>query len=475
MTQEKPTDVEDKIPSNVIYRGDCIYMGEHKDLFPDNSVDLIYLDPPFSSDRNYAANYKDDSGVVASFKDTWRGNNDGYIEYMEPRLIQLHRVLKSTGSIYYHCDYHVNYLVRDLLNKIFGEKNFRNEIIWYYTAGARGKKMWARKHDTIYFYTKTNKYTFNWEDVAEPFESGMTKWRYKRGGQKGKEMPIGKVPADVFQIQIINPMSNERVGYPTQKPVKLLERIILASSNPGDVVLDPFCGSGTTLVASISYIDGFGYMDRNFIGIDINPAACDVAVNRLRDENFNISRNDIVNLIEGEGISDNVGGDQRELSYMRWLANHDPFQFQEICCNKLGGKSSISKSDDHGIDGSDGNGDPIQVKGSDKVGRSKIQSFKGALDEFNKEKGTFIAFSFVNSAYEYVAKIKREHGVDITLMCVQDLPRVMLHGRKQKSLIDFNVDKSEKCKNSEGRLHKVKFQKRQRSLFDCNVVGGITA
>ncbi|MDR0561367.1 MAG: site-specific DNA-methyltransferase, partial [Spirochaetaceae bacterium] len=257
---------------------------------PAESVDLIYLDPPFNSNRSYNLLYKNTTGLpipeqIEAFCDTWEMDcektelaeripklmrdygirNDAvqfwhyltlslkesnprllaYLIYMTVRLIEMPRILKPSGSIYLHCDPTSSHYLKIVLDNIFGFKNFVNEIIWYYKNASRGKKKLAKSHDVILWYSKTDTYQFNVEALLVPFESGMTEWRYKRGGQKDKPMPAGKIPDDVITLPSLNTMSKERLGYPTQKPLALLERIIQASSKEEDTVFDPFCGCGT--------------------------------------------------------------------------------------------------------------------------------------------------------------------------------------------------------------------------------------
>jgi len=284
-----------------------LFYGENLEILrkfiPDNSVDLIYIDPPFHSKRNY---YLLENQV---FTDIWKWNNISEIEFLEIlenknisnktknllknfenfleknnlfaylvnltlRISKMYRILKDSGSFYLHCDSSASHYLKLILDSIFGNQNFQNEIIWYYSAGVRGKKRWAKKHDTIFFYSKSQKWTFNWKNILEPFESKMTQWRYSQGKQQRKEIPQGKIPADVFEIQILNTMAKERNGYPTQKPEMLLEKIIKASSNEGETILDAYCGSGTTLVVAAK-------LNRNFIGIDNSETAIHVSQKRL--------------------------------------------------------------------------------------------------------------------------------------------------------------------------------------------------
>ena len=197
-----------------------------------------------------------------------------YLIYMAVRLIEMHRVLKPMGSVYLHCDPTASHYLKLLMDTIFGHKHFRNEIAWYYKNASRGKKRFASAHDVILWYSKSEQYTFNREEVLVPFESGMTEWRYSKGGQAGKPKPRGKTPDDVVDMPSLNAMSRERTGYPTQKPLSLLQLIVRASSSKGDMVLDPFCGCATTCVAA----EG---LDREWIGIDVSRKAYDLVKMRL--------------------------------------------------------------------------------------------------------------------------------------------------------------------------------------------------
>ena len=204
-----------------------------------NKIKLIYIDPPFATRQEFRG-----SQDQKAYQDKIAGAK--FLEFLRKRLIFLCEILADDGSIYVHLDWRKAPHIRLIMDEIFGEENFRNDIIWSYTAGGRSKEYWARKHENILFYVKSPNYIFNWDKVLIPYRSGMAEWAYTKGHMKGKEKPKGKVPEDVFEIEIINTMSKERVEFPTQKPEALLERIIKASSNEGDIVLDAFAGSGTT-------------------------------------------------------------------------------------------------------------------------------------------------------------------------------------------------------------------------------------
>ncbi len=266
--------------------GDCLEV--LKGLAP-ASVDLIYLDPPFFSKRNYQVVWGDE-GEIRSFQDRWAGGLDQYLAWLKERVQELHRLLKPTGSIFLHCDWHANAYIRvAILDKIFGEANFKNEIVWCYTAPANVQKRFPQKHDTIFFYAKSKQSYFSAKRIKIPYSS-ETVARTRRGAglmglkvkgeaeerHKSRLAREGKVPEDywldIFRLQ---GNSRERIGYPTQKPEALLERIILCASKEGDLVLDPFVGGGTTVVVAER-------LNRQWLGIDQSSTAIKVSELRLR-------------------------------------------------------------------------------------------------------------------------------------------------------------------------------------------------
>lgn len=252
------------IHTNIVYCGDC------KDIIPEEipeeSIDLIYIDPPFFSGVNYEKIWKNGAEDKA-YQKYWTEGINGFIRYMEGRLSLYKDVLKPTGSIYLHCDWHANAHLRLLMDRIFGEKNFRNEIIWCYAGGGITKRFFKRKHDIIYFYSKSNEYNFN--SIVKREKGGF----YKKGVEI-KNPPVFEDWWSDIPARGTATHSKEWLGYPTQKPEKLLERIILASSNKGDTVLDPMIGGGTTLAVAKK-------LKRNFIGMDVSPIACEKALTRL--------------------------------------------------------------------------------------------------------------------------------------------------------------------------------------------------
>ena len=214
-----------------------------------NSIDLIYCDILYNTGRNFK-DYNDNLGTPQQA-----------MEWYKPRLIEMKRVLKDNGSIYIQCDYRLVHYLKVEMDNIFGINNFINEIIWKYGLGGSGKKSFSKKHDNILFYSKSNDYIFNIQ-----YEEATSN---KLKGCKKKM-------TDVWSIANINNMAKERVGYDTQKPKELLQRIIKASSNKNDVVADFFCGSGTSLVVAKE-------LGRQYIGCDINPRAVEITNKRLED------------------------------------------------------------------------------------------------------------------------------------------------------------------------------------------------
>ena len=447
--------------TNAIYEGDNL---EIMSKFPSKSVDLIYADPPFYTNRRFEIIWNDGAEKRA-FEDRWAGGIEHYTSWMEPRIRECYRLLKEGGTLYLHCDDHASSHLRLLLDKIFGENSFVNEIVWFRQSGAhtdtkQGSRHFGRAHDNILLYSKGDPKTWNeeFQEYSEDYVKNFYRYvepttgrryqldnltgpggeakgnpyyevmgvkrywryskekmqelinegrivqtkpgtvpRYKRYLDEGKGVPIMDVWTDISSIQS---QSKERLGYPTQKPVALLERIISVSSNKGDIILDPFCGCGTALVASQR-------LGRKWIGIDISPTACKLMSKRLKKE-FKISPM----LIRGDV----------DLKYVKKLA---PFEFQNwVIVDKFLGNVSSRKSGDMGVDGLTAPLDgslPIQVKQSEDVGRNVIDNFETAMRRMNRKKGYIVAFSFGKGAIEEVARVKNQEGLEIVLRTVQDL------------------------------------------------------
>ena len=304
---------------NPNFKNRTLFHGDNLDFMRainSDCIDLIATDPPFNKSRDFHAT-PDSLAKGASFQDRWSWEKDvhqewidmltddhpalmeaiksaihahsegmgAYMCFMSIRLLAMHRILKPSGSIYLHCDPTASHYLKAVMDAIFGQKNFRNEIIWCYRGAGYPKNDFGRRHDIIFRYSSTENYTFNKNEVRMPYaKATIARFKHKIGnvrdnkdyGQQ-KLHERGRCPDDWWEIQPIAPSSKERMGYPTQKPLKLLERIIKASSKEGDLVLDPFAGCATTCVVAER-------LNRQWIGIDIWEKAHEVVIQRLHDE-----------------------------------------------------------------------------------------------------------------------------------------------------------------------------------------------
>ena len=457
-----------------------LYFGDNLDILrdkiTDNSVDLIYLDPPFQSGKNYNQIFQSKQGEVTgataqiqAFKDTWywgveaEKNYEGlitgqitkekpnqklidlmksmrsylgevpmmaYLSMMSPRLLEMKRVLKNTGSIYLHCDPTASHYLKLLMDAVFGTANFRNEIIWCYSTSGRGKREFSKKHDTIFFYSKTDKYFWNDKEARIPYSDSYIQSHFKDRDEKGKVCrkrydagkwrtyypEDGMIQNDWWEIPYVNSMTSERVGYPTQKPEKLLERIIKTSSQKGDLVLDPFCGCGTSVAVSQK-------TGRRWVGVDITYLAIDVISKRLEANNY----------IKGKAFI--VEGEPKDVFSAQKLARQAPFQFEVWSISKMDATPSPRKTGDEGVDGiinfvdyskkdKAGKG-IIQVKGGQHINPSMVRDLKGTLKSQNADFGILVMLK--EPTRGMIAEATKEGSFDFQLMPeskVQKIPRI---------------------------------------------------
>jgi len=463
------------------------------------SIDLVYLDPPFFSNRNYEVIWGD-AGEIRSFQDRWSGGIEHYIAWLKERVVEMHRLLKSTGSLFLHCDWHANAEIKVLvLNKIFGENNFRGEIIWQrVNAHGDAKKKLAVLTDTIWYFSKAEKFLYNpiytghseeyktsfykyddndgkgvyrLNDMSSPnprpnmmyewlgFPCPAKGWRYqketmqklhdegkiyypktkdgtldyrkrpalKRYLDEQKGTLLGNIWTDIQNVQA---HAKERIGYPTQKPEALLERIINMACNEGDTVLDPFLGGGTTVAVA-------DRLKRQWLGIDQSVQAIKVSEMRLQKQRDLFSSPFVVQLHKY---------DYDTLRYS------DAFEFESWIIQQYGGSPNVKQRSDLGLDGRTRDGLPIQVKRSDNVGRNVVDNFKSACERFDKTLflknqanatpvGILIAFSFGKGAIQEVARLKNHENLLIELVTVEDLVPLAKKPKLTVKFTDLGLDR----------------------------------
>lgn len=413
---------------NQLYYGDNLTV--LRESVATESVDLIYLDPPFNSQATYNLLFKSPAGVgsqaqIEAFEDTWHwgheaeeafdqvmrsgntdaadmlramrsflGDNDmmAYLAMMTPRMIELRRALKLTGNLFLHCDPKASHYLKILLDAVFGKNHYKNEIIWCYRKWSVAAGQFVRNHDVIHFVSKEregNKFNVLY---AEPSKGTMKRWKGQKqqaifdgGVRKATSLEDEKAQSampDWWEISIINPNAAERLGYPTQKPLALLERIILAGSDEGDVVLDPFCGCGTTIHAAQK-------TKRNWIGIDITHLAISLIERRLKDA--------------FPRISFEVHGTPKDIDGARDLALRDKYQFQWWAVSLVDAQpfAGKKKGADSGIDGliyfrSDTKTTEraiVSVKGGDHVGVTMVRELKAVMQRETAPIGVFLTLA----------------------------------------------------------------------------------
>ena len=455
------------------------------------TVDLIYLDPPFFSNRNYEVIWGD-AGEVRSFQDRWAGGIDHYIAWLKERVIEMHRVLKPAGSIFLHCDWHADAYIRvEILDRIFGMNRLINQFVWKRSSNRSSISKAARKnYDTVFFYSKSDRYTFNLhfmelsrvskdlyknEDekgfyqtvplLASGIRNGETGkvWRNVDPNKQGKEgmhwittpdkldeyekeglvyfpkngttprlkyyleqspgAPLSEIWDDIRLVQ-----GKEVIGYPTQKPFALLERIIKMASNEGDLVLDPFTGGGTTIAVADK-------LNRKWIGIDQSVQAVKVTELRLHQQTDLFT-----------GLYANSYTLQLHKYDYDTLRSKDAFEFENWIIGQFGGTGNARQRGDSGLDGRMPDNTPVQVKRSENVGRNVVDNFKSAVERYDKKlfekniaagtpAGYIIAFSFGKGAVQEVARLKNRDGIIIELVPVNTIIPV---SRKPAIRIEVN-------------------------------------
>lgn len=423
-----------------------LYYGDNLDVLrrhvKDESVDLVYLDPPFQSGKNYNVLFKEHGkrakAQIKAFEDTWQWDEvaaesydmvvrEGgtaadameafrrylgtstmlaYLSMMAPRLLELHRVLRPTGSIYLHCDPTASHYLKMLMDAVFGTKCFQNEIIWYYKGAGVSPSRWGRRHDVLLWYSKGQDPYFDPDPVRDEYaESTKQRFSHHIGNVRGdhdfgvQELnPKGKHPDDVWQLPILAPSARERLGYPTQKPETLLERILLSSSREGDLVLDPFCGCGTTVAVAQR-------LGRRWIGIDITHLAIGLIKHRLQGQFGSDSVQEMYRVV----------GEPTDLEGARTLAEEDRHQFEHWALGLVGArKSAKGKGADRGIDGlltfqEGGAGSPHRkVVLSVKSGRVSVPYVRDLSGVVEREKQSGAVMGWLITLQEPTRAMRRE-------------------------------------------------------------------
>ncbi|TAG87583.1 MAG: hypothetical protein EAZ20_10300 [Bacteroidetes bacterium] len=500
---------------NKLVLGDCLEAFKKIDS---ETIDLVYIDPPFFSNRTYEVIWGD-KGEIRSFEDRFSGGVDHYISWLKERIKEIYRVLKPTGSIFVHCDWHANAYIRvHILDKLFGVSNFRGEIIWQrHNAHNDAKKKLAVLKDTIWYYSKSDKMTYKpiFTQLSENYKANFYKYRDEKGiyrlgdlskpdskGYKydykgygypanGWRCPIetmqkldeakmlyfpknktgrialkryldtsnGTLLGDIWidkdiqemteqefnlafnreeigdiweDIQNIQGASKEKIGYPTQKPEKLLERIILMASNEGDTILDCFMGGGTTIAVADK-------LNRNWIGIDQSVQAVKVTEFRLNAQQGLFSKPFTVQLHKYDYDT---------------LRFKDAFDFETWIIEQFDGIPNTKKRGDFGLDGITKNNQPIQVKRSDNIGRNVVDNFLSATQRYdkmgyekniaeNKPIGFIIAFSFGKGAIQEVGRLKNESNILIELILVENIVPIAKKPRLQVDIKDLGISKKD--------------------------------
>ncbi len=500
---------------NKLILGDCL---EVLKTIKSETIDLIYIDPPFFSNRTYEVVWGD-KGEIRSFEDRWSGGVDQYIDWLKKRVQEIHRILKSTGSIFIHCDWHADAYIRVyILDKLFGINNFRGDIVWQRTnAHNDAKKKLSVITDTIYYYSKTTDITYNpifipyskeykenfyryrdekgifsSDNLANPqaggyiydykgFSPPATGWRCplvtmekldandllifpknKNGririkryldNEKGslsanlwiernfQELTdeefnamynteeLGNIWADIQNVQ---GASKEKIGYPTQKPEALLERIIKMASNEGDTILDCFMGGGTTIAVADK-------LHRKWIGIDQSVQAVKVTEFRLNKQQDLFSKPFTVQL------------HKYDYDMLRYK---DAFEFETWIVEQFGGIPNSKQRGDLGLDGRTQDNQAIQVKRSDNIGRNVVDNFFSAVQRFdktsfekhkaeNKTIGFIIAFSFGKGAVQEIARLRNEENIIIELITVENIIPIAKKPSLQVEMQDLGITKKE--------------------------------
>lgn len=441
------------LPANRLIWGDNLHVMRQ---LPSESIDLIYIDPPFFSGRQYNIIFGDQN-EVRSFTDIWEGGMPGYLIWLNARLYEMKRLLKKTGSIYVHCDWHASHYIKVEMDKIFGYENFRNEIVWFYRRWTNVQSNFQRMHDVILFYSKSDRYLFNKVEIPvreylqERKQKGWNSNTVESGGKRIRQLIVydreaftqavqaGRVKPeewdkivyaeqrtlyapDVWEIPFINPVAKERIGYPTQKPEALVERIIKASTQEGDVVADFFCGGGTTPAVAQR-------LGRRWIACDQSRVAVAVTADRLirgaQQLQMDLAIPDFT--VEYWGVYE-----------ARRLTQMPEVEFRPFILRCFGATPNTDPNESH-IHGYKGSV-PVWVCPPDaryEVRHTDVVAFANAVrhsiryQQSDLREGIMLGWAFTLEAREAADKLRQRAGVDVNFIRLEliriDSPRFRQH------------------------------------------------
>lgn len=431
-----------ELEPNRLFWGDNLHIMRQ---LPSESIDLIYIDPPFFSGRQYNVIFGDQN-ELRSFSDIWESGMPGYLIWFNARLYEMKRLLKKTGSIFVHCDWHASHYMKIEMDKIFGNQCFRNEIVWHYKFRMMdSNRIFNRKHDIIFFYAKSDLSEIDMQKVKEPWtrdeiiktrkqaiymdESGR-EWIWMPGGKgnsKNKKKYLdeiikeGKALDDVWEMPVISSSAKERIGYPTQKPEILLERLILASTNEGDYVADFFCGGGTTPAVAQR-------LGRRWIASDQSRVAVAISADRVA----RVVEEKIGSLFPVPDFTVEHWG----VYETKRLAETPPKQFREFVLRAFGAVPEDTQKGIHGMKGAI----PVWVGEPDqrsKVNAKDVASFANAVrktiryQQDNLRDGIMLAWAFGPDAQTAARRLRERENVDLNFIRLDliriDSPRFREH------------------------------------------------
>ena len=374
---------------------------------------MIYIDPPFFSGRNYNVIFGDQN-EIRSFSDIWDGGMPSYLIWLNARLLEMKRLLKPTGSIYVHCDWHASHYIRLEMDKIFGYQNFVNEVVWAYRTQGATKRRWSRKHDVLLFYAKSDTWIFNFmtERSYMQHKYGFAKDDFKID-EEGRQYRDALV-RDVWEISALQSATKEAIGYPTQKPEALLNRIISASSNPGDVVADFFCGGGTTPTVAQK-------LSRRWLACDISKIAVAITEDRILRAIAGLDN-------YGNSTQQTIGKDP-DISVEYWgiyeiysLEKLSDEEFRRFVLGAYNARVATGEKEIHGYK----NGIPILVGSASqdtRIGKDEVINFAKVVSrKKGKHHGTILAWAFAPSAQIAAEKMASHEGTTLDFIKISLIP-----------------------------------------------------